>query len=175
MESSASHTYAEMQILTATPQKLRLMLIEGAIRYARQSAACLDQQRFEAAFDANVRCRDILFALLSGVQKSGADLNREIASLYIYLYRTVIEASRYRDKSRLENIIRVLEVERETWRQLCEQMPEHLAPPDHASPPTEITAGHLAAIHSPHYGPAAPLGNPADLPFSRGNTLSLDA
>ena len=37
MQQPAHESYLEAQVMTATPQKLRLMLIEGAIRFARQT------------------------------------------------------------------------------------------------------------------------------------------
>jgi flagellin-specific chaperone FliS len=58
------------------------------------------------------------------------------------MYRGVIEAQQQRDSQRLVDVIRVLEIERDTWRQVC----EHLASSNHRSNHS-IPAPHAAATN----------------------------
>jgi hypothetical protein len=40
----------------------------------------------------------------------------------LFLYRTTVEAQLQRDPNKLADVLRVLEIERETWRKVCEQL-----------------------------------------------------
>lgn len=149
MSRSPSNFYLETQVLTATPQKLRLMLIEGAIRKARNTLACWEEEQYEAAFESLVRCREIVSELLGGNQDDSIPVARQMAAIYLFLFRTLIEAQFERSAEKVASVLRVLEVEQETWRQLCEQMPE---PPDTDATveqrTKEVSANGLGAIPS---------------------------
>jgi len=116
--------YLESQVMTATPQKLRLMLIEGAIRFARQSIGLWERGENEKAIEALGRCRGIISELLSGIRPDESALTRQVAGVYLFLFRTLTEAQLRRDSKKVEDTISVLEVERETWRLVCEKLPE---------------------------------------------------
>ena len=45
MDSQARENYLQTQVLTATAQKLQLMLIEGAMRFANQGDSLLAEWR----------------------------------------------------------------------------------------------------------------------------------
>ena len=55
MDSNARDTYLETQVKTATPQKLQLMLVEGAIRFAHQAIHHWEQQDEPAACESLIR------------------------------------------------------------------------------------------------------------------------
>lgn len=141
MYASAGDSYLETQISTATPQKLRLMLIEGALRYGHRMLAFWQEKQFEPALEAGIRCREIISELLSGIRQDGSELNKNVAELYVYLFRTLTEAQTERNSQKLSDVLAVLAEEQVTWRQVCEQMPD---PPDAESrrqfAPQEITA-----------------------------------
>jgi flagellar protein FliS len=119
----SENTYLEAQIMTATPQKLRLMLIDGALRFARQSVELREQGQNEPALESLIRCRSIVAELLSGIQVNQSELTRRVAAIYSFLFRSLTEAHLTREPSKVQDVVRVLEIERETWQQVCDQMP----------------------------------------------------
>ena len=68
MNHQAREAYIEDQILTATPQKLRLMLIEGAIRFAKRTLLHWENRDNEQALESIIRCRNIVSELLSSIR-----------------------------------------------------------------------------------------------------------
>jgi flagellar protein FliS len=129
--------YLETQVLTATPQKLRLMLIEGAIRFARGTAAAWERDDPEAGLESLIRCRDVVGELISGIQADTSPLARQVVGIYLYLFTSLTGAQLTRDQNQLAAAIGVLEEERDTWRAVCEQWPDRLVP---AEPQIEETA-----------------------------------
>ncbi len=143
MLQNPREAYLETQISTATPQKLRLMLIDGGIRFARLGQIAWQENRYDDAFEHVSRCRAIVSELLAGVRIDQSDLTRQVAAIYGYLFRLLTEAQALRDSERLEQVVRVLEEERVTWAAVCEQMPEA---PTEMEQPEEILAPRTGGI-----------------------------
>jgi flagellar protein FliS len=144
--------YLESQVLTATPQKLRWMLIEGALRHARQVIHHWDASQDASATEALVHCRAIVSELLSGVRGDESPLTRQVAGLYSFLFRHLMEAQLHRDRSRVDETIAILEIESETWRLVCEQLPERPA----SSPDTGGAGSTPSEILAPNQGVGGP-------------------
>jgi flagellar secretion chaperone FliS len=130
-------TYLESKVLTAPPQRLHLLLIEGAIRYGRQAEESLRQGQRTAAMPPLLRVIDIVGELLAGVRADNSDLNKKIADIYWFLFRRVSEAKVNADVQALSDALRVLDYERQTWQLLCDKLSsDHQggssAPPAHA-------------------------------------------
>lgn len=154
MLQNPREAYLETQIATATPQKLRLMLIDGGIRFARLGQIAWQEARPDEAFEHVARCRAIVSELLAGVRIDESDLTRQVAALYGFLFRLLTEAQAERDPGRLTQVIRVLEEERETWAAVCEQMPEA---PAEMERPEEILAPRSAGIPAASFLAGEPL------------------
>jgi len=146
MDQHARESYIEAQVMTATPRKLRLMLIEAAIRFARQTIQYWEANDNERALKSIIRCRNIISELLSSVRGDDSDLTKQVASFYLFVFQKLTEAQLRRDSKLVEEAIGVLEVERGTWRQLCEEMPDAPVPTaEHrAAGPQEIIAPTIA-------------------------------
>ena len=90
MTTKPGDNYLNAKVLTATPQKLHLMLIEGAIRFTRSAQERWDdrQQRSEAE-RMLVRAIDIAGELLAGVRDSDNEVSPQIIQVYQFLLRRV--------------------------------------------------------------------------------------
>lgn len=129
MTHDSTNAYLETEVLTATPQKLQLMMISGAIRFAHQAQRFGESGDLEQAWESLLRCRGIVTQILCGIKTQNQPLLRQVAGIYLYLFRDLTNIQLTNDYERLSEIIPVLEEERETWRQLCELMPEALERP----------------------------------------------
>ncbi len=161
MNQEARDSYVEAQVLTATPQKLRLMLIEGAIRFARKTIQHWEAGENDQALEAIIRCRNIISELLSSIRVAESELTKQVASLYLFVFQHLTQAQLRRDVKLVNEAIDILEVERGTWRELCEQMP-------HAP---VLTERHVAA--GPQEIIAPPIAYP-DVDLRQGS-ISFDA
>ena len=120
MERSAHHTYLATEVMTASPPKLHLMLIEAAVRFAGRAKQLWGRQQDGEASDALHRAQEIAGELLAGLDREAhPELAAKAATVYMFVFRSLVEAGLQRDEAKLNDAIRVLEVERETWRQIC--------------------------------------------------------
>ena len=122
MPSSPKEHYQTAQILTAAPPRLRLLLIDGALRFANQAQRRWQEGCHEEAAAAVARCLEIVAELMASAATARSNTGRAVASLYAYVYRTLCEARRHRDPNRLEDALRVLRIEHETWQAVCERL-----------------------------------------------------
>ena len=84
------------------------------------------------------RCRGIVSELLAAVSPEPSDLSRSVAAVYLFLFRTLAEAQLHRDRRRVAEVIDVLEIERETWRLVCERTPQPSPPATPDAPPAVL-------------------------------------
>jgi flagellar protein FliS len=170
MDSSARDFYLETQIRTSTPQKLQLMLVEGAIRFAHQTIHHWEQRDLTAACESLTRCRKIVTELLNNVRPEVSEAAKQAASVYLYLFQTLTDIHLHRQQGRMADVIRVLEEERETWQTVCREIPDT---PKWVERSTveEVASDGLGAIFPDTTDPADIAGGP--MPSHNG--LSLEA
>ncbi len=120
--------YLRTKIMTAGPAELRMMLFDGALRFARKGRAGLAEQDFEAAYEGISRCQQILMELINGLRpEQDPALCKRLSGLYTFLYTRLIDASRQRSAEIVEEVIKLLEYERQTWSMLLEKLAQEKA------------------------------------------------
>lgn len=123
MNPHARENYLTTEVMTATPQKLQLMLIEAALRLGQQTIDHWEKGEDEAAGDALIRCQQIITELLCGLRPEvDSELVRRVASVYLFIFRSLSMAHLERDAKKVSEAMSVLEVERETWREVCTKL-----------------------------------------------------
>ena len=170
--TSAADSYLETRVLTATPQRLRLMLIEEALRRVRLASEALAAGRKLEGAVACSRAREIVSELIAGIHPDGNEIAKRVLGIYLYLFSTLTEVSLSADGNRLNDITRVLDEERQTWQAVCEQQPERLEAAGGSVQPTEEVAPAVVASHwSPSYSAGPSLSAPASI----AENFSIDA
>jgi len=160
MNPSARENYLETEVLTATPQKLQLMLIDAAIRSAERARQQWKEGADDHACESLIRAQEIVSEILGGLnQEEAPELSRKLASVYLFIFRSLMEANYRHDKQKLDDALRVLHVERETWRQVCEKNDVKAETPDVANLSSEqATPAPLPLVNmSPDDSPATGL------------------
>jgi flagellar protein FliS len=119
--NAARQQYLSDQVLTAPPQKLQLMLIDGAIRFGLQARALWDEGRSADACEALIRSQEIVVELLTTARQSGHELGRRASLEYLFVFQRLVASSLSRGGQPLADALRILAEQRETWRMVCEQ------------------------------------------------------
>lgn len=153
-QTNSANAYLRTKVMTASPEELRLMLLDGAIKFANQGREGLLTKDFEASFNGVSQCRNIVLELLSTVRPDvDPDLCEKVQSIYGFMYNELIEVSLGRDPKRLEKIITLLEYERETWVLLMEKLVEERSPSSQSSTGTMPIQPAADSTPSPDQGP----------------------
>jgi len=115
--------YLEHEILSAPPQKLQLLLIDAALRHGQRAKKCWGNSNDEAARRAIEQMQAIVMQLLNGLASDNSQpLVRRVAAVYAFVAGELAKAHLQRDEEALDGVIRVLQIDRETWWQVCQQL-----------------------------------------------------
>ena len=81
----------------------------------------MEVEQAESALHNFERLRRIILQLITSLEGRDGGPGQDIQRVYMYLYRAVIEAQLSGDKQEMSDVVRVLEVERETWQELAQR------------------------------------------------------
>ena len=123
MNPQAAQIYFRTKIFTATPEQLQMMLYDGAIRFGQTAREALLKKNYEKSYQSLNRVQKIIVELLGGLRPEiSPDLCGKLAALYKYAYRKIAEANITHDLECLDEGLKVLEFQRETWSMLMDQL-----------------------------------------------------
>lgn len=123
MNPQVAQNYLRTQVLTATPEQLQMMLYDGAIRFAEQARPALQSKNWEASYNMITKAQRIIAELISSLRPDvSPDLCGKLAALYNYVYRQLIDANSHHKIEALDEAIKILRYQRETWSLLLSQL-----------------------------------------------------
>lgn len=159
MADTNPNPYLKTKVLTASPEELRLMLFDGAIRFAEKARSGLEKKDYEAVYEGVTRCQNILMELMNALRPDqDPELCNRLSGLYTFMFTELMMASHEREMKRVENVIRLLQYERETWQMVIDKLrDENRQASGQSTESMPATSG----------APTAPATGPANLPAAR--------
>lgn len=100
--------YRNTGIQTASPEKLLLMLFEGAIKFGHQGLEALQKKNWEKANYFIGRVQDIVSELMSTL-KMEYSISNNLLAIYEYCFHRLIEANVKKDEKPLMEVINHLQ------------------------------------------------------------------
>lgn len=120
-----SSQYLEMKIQTATPEMLTAMLYEGAIRFLKQAVNSIDKKDWHDVNANIVRAQDIVAELNVTLDRSrGGDIAKNLATIYDYVNRRLIEANIKKDAGYINDCIGILSSLNSAWSEVVKKARE---------------------------------------------------
>lgn len=139
--ANPSQEYLRNAVMTAPPEQLQLMLYDGVIRFATRGLDALRRSDREAAFNALDRAQQIVLELGSGLRREvNPQLADQMAALYNFVYQRLVDANLHQDEKAIDDALRILRHQRETWVMLMEKLREEAAATQSASSQPQPTA-----------------------------------
>ncbi len=137
--------YLRTKIMTASPEELRLMLYDGALKFCRQARGALEAGNFDDSYHNLMRAQKIVLELSTSLKPDMApDLCSKLSALYTYIYRKLIDANMNRNPADVDTAVKLLEYERETWVLLMKRLSEERGD----AAPDGVTGAQQTAISS---------------------------
>jgi flagellar secretion chaperone FliS len=123
MNPKAAQNYFRTRVLTATPEQLQMMLFDGALRFGEQARAALEAKNWESSHSLLTRMQNVVMQLNSTLKHDvHPELCGKLAGLYNYAYRRLVEANMKHRLDSLDDALRVLRYQRETWAMVQDQL-----------------------------------------------------
>ena len=123
--SRSSESYLESMVNTASPARLRLLLIERAIDVAGTLASTWRNGKELGSNQHSLKLLELLNELLSGVvggpSQEQQEVCHKVSDLYVFLTQHLMRAEEASDTDAIIQISTILQTEAETWRSVCGQ------------------------------------------------------
>lgn len=124
----ARQAYAESSVLTASPERLVVLLYDGAIRFLRQAAHAMREGTPEQASDRLARANAILTELNCALDiERGGEVADRLRAIYLFCKRHTSDANLRRDPDGVEAVVKLLSELRESWAKIADQSAEAVA------------------------------------------------
>jgi flagellar protein FliS len=115
------NAYTEASVLTAPPERLVLMLYDGAIRFLRQGAAAMREGERVATRDRLRRAEAIIDELNITLDMSQGEISTRLRAIYLFCKRHLIQSLVDSDSQKIDDVVRLLGGLRESWDALAQQ------------------------------------------------------
>ncbi len=114
--NNAMGRYKKIDIVTASQDKLIVMLYDGAILYLENAIKSIDKKHgTEDAHNNIVKAQDIIYELSSSLNFDAGDIAHRLSSIYIYMNKRLSEANISKEKKPIIEIIDHLKELRVAW------------------------------------------------------------
>lgn len=144
MSQKPVNPYLKTKIMTASPEELRLMLYDGALKFCRQAKVTLEKKSYEESYNNLMRAQKIVLELSTSLNHNAdPQLCQRLSALYTYVYRLLVDANMKRETPIVDEAIKLIEYERETWQMLMKKIAGEGKPSN-----TSITTAQQTAISS---------------------------
>jgi flagellar protein FliS len=120
---SAAQQYQQVNVRSsmedASPHRLIQMLFEGALERIAQAKGCLARGSFVQKSERIAKAVNIVQGLQGSLSDTeGGELTANLDELYDYVIRTLIQANRSNDESKLDECARLLGEIKSSWDQI---------------------------------------------------------
>lgn len=106
---------------TASPERLVVMLYEGALRFLARGAAAMRAGDTKAADTAINRATAIVDELNLSLDMSQGELPDRLRSIYLFSKRRLMDAKIHRDAEALDGVARLLGELHEAWAHIADR------------------------------------------------------
>jgi flagellar protein FliS len=116
--AASPQAYRESAVLTAPPERLVVMLYDGALRFLHQAAVTMGGGDVQTSHDRLRRAEAIVEHLLATLDMSQGEIAQRLESIYLFCQRLIAEARIRQDPAKLEQVSGLLRELRDAWDQI---------------------------------------------------------
>ena len=115
--------YQVNSVQTASPEQLVVMLYDGCLRFLRRAEAAARDDRPPQVTNGISRATAIIMELNATLDmERGGEIAKNLRSLYLFLHRHLLEASRERDPEKIAQAIRLVADLRDAFAQAAKRV-----------------------------------------------------
>jgi flagellar secretion chaperone FliS len=120
---NAAAKYKQSSVQSATPEKILLMLYEGAMRFIKQAMTAIDNKDI-AGRGMNIgRAFDIILELNNTLNhEKGGDIAKNLEQLYMFITDQLTKANATGQRKPLEDALKILETLYSGWVEALEKL-----------------------------------------------------
>jgi flagellar protein FliS len=117
--AASPHAYRESAVLTASRERLVVMLYDGACRFLGQAAVAMRDGDIGGTHVKMRRAEAIISHLQHTLDMDQGDIPQHLLTIYLFCRRHLNRARVERDPQKIEDVIRLLSQLRDAWEAIC--------------------------------------------------------
>ncbi|MEY7998810.1 flagellar export chaperone FliS [Clostridium sp. Mt-5] len=116
--ANAYNTYKTNSVNYASKDQLLLMLVDGAVKFAKIGKQGLLDKNIKIAHENIVKTENIFYELMAtlDVEKAG-NWGQSLMAVYDFIVRRLMDANIKKDAAIMDEVIPLIENVRDTWEQ----------------------------------------------------------
>jgi flagellar secretion chaperone FliS len=121
--ATAKQAYTESSVMTAPPERLVVMLYDGAIRFLSQASSAMRAGNVPTTAERLRRAEAIIDELNVTLDMDQGEVAGNLRSIYLFCKRHLATARVHRDADAVDAVGRLLGDLREAWAQIAANTP----------------------------------------------------
>jgi len=110
--------YQQTQIQTASPEKILIMLYDGAIQFLNKAKCAIENKNIEDTHNNIISAQRIITEFMNTLDlQQGGEMAKNLYNLYEYLHYRLVQANLKKDISMLDEVIAHLKDLKQTWEE----------------------------------------------------------
>jgi flagellar secretion chaperone FliS len=109
-------TYQRIQVETSSPAGLITLLFDALRTDLYGAETALRASDHERAHARLLRAQEIVMELMTSLDPAGGEIPEQLAALYEYMYRRLVEANLHKDLAIVGEVAKLVEPIAEAWK-----------------------------------------------------------
>ncbi len=121
MHANPYQKYKKNQVEMASPAELTLLCFKGSIKNLKQLVDNWEEKKPEEINEKLLKVQAILEELSFGLNDQAGEVVNNLASLYGYMQRRLVEANVKKDPGIIEEVLDLFQELKDTWEEAMSQ------------------------------------------------------
>ena len=125
MYPNALNVYKNNSVNYASKEQLLLMLVDGAVKFSKQSKEAIDNKNIKLSHEYLIRTQDIFTELMISIDRDAGEWAENMFMLYDFIKSELVMINIKKDSQRLDKLIPLIEDIQDTWHQAYKMSKEN--------------------------------------------------
>lgn len=121
MYTNGYNVYKNNSINFASKEQLLLMLVDGAVKYAKRAEIAIEKKDIKMAHESLIRTQDIFIELMSTLNRDAGEWAVQLFKVYEFINNKLIEVNFKKDINLLREILPLIQEVRDIWYEAYEK------------------------------------------------------
>ncbi|MCR4943227.1 MAG: flagellar export chaperone FliS [Clostridium sp.] len=121
MYTNGYNVYKNNSINFASKEQLLLMLVDGAVKYAKRAEIAIDKKDVKLAHESLIRTQDIFIELMSTLNRDAGEWAVQLFKVYEFINNSLVQVNFKKDNNLLREILPLIEEVRDIWYEAYEK------------------------------------------------------
>ena len=118
---SGYNIYKNNTVNYASKDQLLLMLVDGAVKYAKRAEIAIEKKDVKSAHDNLIRTQDIFTELMVTLNQDAGLWAKQLYKVYEFIKNKLVEANMKKDINVLREVLPLIDDVRDLWHETYEK------------------------------------------------------